>query len=147
VRGFCGWLRDHLEEHPLFEWGHYRWADLVVSIDWLHSRAPEAWLLDLARKVRDQGYDWTSHFTDFVHIGKTRREDCVLKTHVVNNAMAIKSPGVWWRHSGQDRDRGAVYRAMENLDRYHGQVTGVFTGDEHYAGRDPTQGTELCAVV
>ncbi|MDI7275537.1 MAG: glycoside hydrolase family 127 protein, partial [Anaerolineae bacterium] len=29
---------------------------------------------------------------------------------------------------------------------YHGQATGVFTGDEHYAGLNPSQGTELCAV-
>jgi len=33
------------------------------------------------------------------------------------------------------------------LERYHGTVTGVFTGDECIAGRRPTQGTELCAVV
>jgi hypothetical protein len=36
---------------------------------------------------------------------------------------------------------------MEMLDQYHGQVTGVFTGDEHYAGKCPSQGTELCSVV
>jgi DUF1680 family protein len=33
------------------------------------------------------------------------------------------------------------------LDRYHGQVTGIFTGDETLAGKNPVQGTELCAVV
>jgi hypothetical protein len=33
------------------------------------------------------------------------------------------------------------------LDRYHGQATGMFSGDEHYAGKEPSQGTELCAVV
>jgi len=65
----------------------------------------------------------------------------------VNNAMAIKTAGVWYRQSGQAADRQGAYRAMEMLDRYHGQVTGVFTGDEHLAGRDPTQGTELCAVL
>jgi hypothetical protein len=36
---------------------------------------------------------------------------------------------------------------MEKLDRFHGQATGVFTGDEVIAGRSPVQGTELCAVV
>src|SRR5919198_240212 len=54
---------------------------------------------------------------------------------------------IWWQQSGNPADRQAVYPALENLDRYHGQVTGVFSGDEHYAGKDPTQGTELCAVV
>jgi hypothetical protein len=33
------------------------------------------------------------------------------------------------------------------LDRYHGQVTGMFTGDECLAGKNPVQGTELCSVV
>ena len=33
------------------------------------------------------------------------------------------------------------------LDRYHGQPNGIFSCDEHYAGLDPSQGTELCTVV
>ena len=36
---------------------------------------------------------------------------------------------------------------MGQLNRHHGQATGLFTGDECLAGRDPIQGTELCAVV
>jgi DUF1680 family protein len=33
------------------------------------------------------------------------------------------------------------------LDRYHGQVNGMFTGDECLSGKNPVQGTELCSVV
>jgi hypothetical protein len=36
---------------------------------------------------------------------------------------------------------------IETLDRHHGQVSGVFSGDECLSGRNPLQGTELCAVV
>jgi hypothetical protein len=36
---------------------------------------------------------------------------------------------------------------LEELDRYHGHANGLFSADEHYTGRDPSQGTELCAVV
>ena len=36
---------------------------------------------------------------------------------------------------------------IEKLERYHGMATGMFTGDECLAGRSPTQGSELCAVV
>jgi hypothetical protein len=147
VARFAGWLRERLEEHPLFDWGQYRWADLLLSLYWLYRRRPEPWLLEVADTVHRQGYDWRAHFAEFAFPRKLRREECVLKTHVVNNAMAIKAPGVWWQQSGRAEDRAAVNQALENLDRYHGQVTGVFSGDEHYAGREPTQGTELCAVV
>ncbi len=67
--------------------------------------------------------------------------------HVVNNAMALKAHALWWRLSGEARDRAAVYDMMAKLDRYHGMATGVFTGDECLAGLDPAQGTELSAVV
>ena len=49
--------------------------------------------------------------------------------------------------SGDERE-GKVPRTMiDLLDRHHGSVTGLFSGDECLAGRRPTQGTELCAVV
>jgi DUF1680 family protein len=147
VTRFCGWLHDNLESRPLFEWGHYRWAELLLTLHWLYRQVPEPWFLTVAERVAQQGHDWTQHFSHFAFPRKMRREECVLKTHVVNNAMAIKTPGVWWQQSGAASDRDAVYHAIANLDRYHGQVTGVFTGDEHYAGLEPTQGTELCAVV
>lgn len=145
--GFCRYLRATLADRPLRDWGMHRWADAVLSIHWLYNRTGEEWLLDVAGTIALQGYDWRLHFEDFRHTSKTPRECCQLPTHVVNNAMAVKTGGVWWRQSGDPGDRQSVYRAMEMLDRYHGQATGVFTGDEHYAGLDPTQGTELCAVV
>src|SRR5215468_2975478 len=61
--------------------------------------------------------------------------------------MALKYGGVRSRLTGDARDRDAVVRMLELLDRYHGQATGIFTCDEHLAGRSPSQGTELCTVV
>jgi hypothetical protein len=144
---FCAYLRATLSEQPLFDWGQYRWADLVHSIHWLYNRTGDVWLLDVAGELARQGFDWRGHFEDFRCTEKTPLDGCTLATHVVNNAMAVKSGGVWWRQSGADADRRSVYRTIAMLDRYHGQVTGVFSGDEHLAGTDPSQGTELCAVV
>jgi uncharacterized protein len=145
---YCGFLQRRLPEHPLIQWARYRWQDLVLSIHWLYNRTGEAWLLDLASLVKQQGFDWNAHFADFRYTRKLGRHECdQLETHVVNNAMAIKSGPVWWKQSGDEADRVAQLQAIDVLDRYHGQVTGVFSGDEHYAGRDPSQGTELCAVV
>jgi uncharacterized protein len=147
ITRFCRCLHETLAERPLFDWGQYRSADLVRSVHWLLDRTGEPWLLEVAARVAAQGYDWSSHFEDFRFTEKTPSDRCTLASHVVNNAMAIKSGGVWWRQSGADADRRSVSRTIEMLDMYHGQVTGVCSGDEHLAGTDPSQGTELCAVV
>ena len=67
--------------------------------------------------------------------------------HVVNTAMATKAAALSWRLDQRPADRAFATRMLEILDRHHGQVTGVFSGDECLAGRSPLQGTELCAVV
>ncbi|MCC7352763.1 MAG: glycoside hydrolase family 127 protein [Anaerolineae bacterium] len=139
-------VRDTLDEYPLYSWAIYRWADLVLSVFWLYNRTGDAWLLDLARRIQQQGYNWAGHFSHFRYLGR-QMEGYDLRSHVVNNAMGIKTPGVWFQLSRAEEDRQSVYEALANLDRYHGQVTGVFGGDEHLAGPDPSQGTELCAVV
>jgi len=136
-----------LNEKPLFDWSKCRAAEIVLSIHWLYERTGDDWLLELAAEVHRQAYDWREHFRDFRYTSKLKREETNLGTHVVNNAMAIKQPGVWYRQSGDERDLRAVSAIILALDKYHGQLTGVFSGDEHYAGKNPSQGTELCAVV
>lgn len=142
---FLKYLVEDLKERPLFQWGKFRWADLVVTIHWVYDRIEEDWLLDLAELAREQGYDWQKHFTQFRY--KKKNKELMLETHVVNNAMGIKTPGLWYRQSNEQYDLDAVYKALNNLDKFHGQVTGIFTGDEHLSGKNPSQGTELCAVV
>ena len=70
-----------------------------------------------------------------------------MRAHGVNVAMALKTSALWSLISGEAADRDAAIRALEVLDRYHGQPNGMFSADEHHAGQDPSQGTELCAVV
>ena len=147
MQRFLRFLSHLLDEKPLYEWGRHRWADLVLSIHWLHERTEEPWLLDLAAKARSQGYDWGAHFAAFRYTRRLERDGCSLATHVVNNAMAIKALGVGYRQSRDTDDAEGVFQSIDCLDTHHGQVTGLFSGDEHYAGRNPSQGTELCAVV
>ena len=40
-----------------------------------------------------------------------------------------------------------MLHAIEALNRYHGLPNGMFSCDEHLAGLDPSQGSELCTVV
>lgn len=132
------WLRS---------WGRFRWADLVVSVYWLHARTGEGWLLDLAATFQAQGFDWRGHFERFPFRTKLMHAECDLSAHGVNNAMGLKAPGVWSRLSNNPGDREAVFGMIATLDRFHGQATGMFSCDEHLGGRSPVQGSELCAVV
>lgn len=132
-----------LDDKPLDSWAKMRWPDLVWGVRWLHARTGEDWLLRLAEKAQAQGYDWRGHFADFHYTDKQTR--WTLENHVVNHAMALKEPAL---RAPLETDGADVALAwMATLDRYHGQATGVFTGDESLAGPSPSQGTELCAVV
>jgi hypothetical protein len=135
-----------LDEKPLDSWGKSRAADLVWCIHRLYDRTGDKALLELAAKVHKQGYDWRKHFERFPFTDKTTGKDGQI-SHGVNTGMALKQPGVWFRQSKDDGDRAAVFTALQMLDKFHGQATGIFTCDEHLAGRNPSQGTELCTVV
>jgi len=147
MRKFFTRLDTLLDSQPLFDWGQYRWADLVISLHWLYERTGDSTLLALAQKVHDQGYDWRGEFENFPFPQKMQRQNIVMSSHGVNNGMALKTPAVWFRQSRLAADSLAPAQMIATLDRYHGQVTGMFTCDEHLAGKNPSQGTELCTVV
>jgi len=144
------YLLHHLanaEQRPLRAWAIYRWADEIVPLIWTYNRTGNPKLLELARILAKQGYDWGHHFAHFVYPFKVTRTESGLPSHVVNNAMAIKTSTVWSVISRAAEDRAAVDRLFEVMDKHHLMPQGVHGGDEHYAGNSPNQGTELCAVV
>ena len=146
MQRFFACVCSELPSRPLESWAVYRWADTAISAIWLANRTNDPTALKAASLLMRQGYDWARSFVTFAY--KERSSGYFQhETHVVNNAMAIKTPGVSYALTGDEFFREAVYKAIENLDRYHGQVTGVFSGDEHLAGLNPSQGTELCAVA
>ena len=140
-------LADQLASTPLFDWGRMRWPELVLGMEELYEQTSEADLLALARETCRQGYDWDRLFREYPYRGRTGRCAIAMPTHVVNNTMAIKGGALRYRLSHDPVHLAGTWRMIDLLEAYHGQVTGVFTGDEHLAGRDPSQGTELCAVV
>ncbi|MGI9072886.1 MAG: beta-L-arabinofuranosidase domain-containing protein, partial [Bryobacteraceae bacterium] len=73
--------------------------------------------------------------------------EAAMQTHGVNNAMALKAAPIWWLLTGSSSDRSGLGKQLAMLDKYHGLPNGMFSGDEHLAGPDPSQGIELCAVV
>ena len=135
-----------MDQTPLYSWAKLRAADFAVSLYWLHARTGEEWLLGLARKAFAQSHDWKAQFSDFKFTGKTQGK-FELDTHGVNTGMALKYGGVRYLLTGETSDKTAIFSMLDLLDKYHGQATGIFTCDEHLAGRSPSQGTELCTVV
>ncbi len=138
-------IGQELDKTPLYSWGKMRAADFAVALYALHDRVSEPWLLDLARKAFEQSHDWRAQFEDFKDTGKSTRID--LDIHGVNIAMALKYGPVRYRLTGDPKDRDAIFLMLQKLDQYHGQPNGMYSCDEHLAGRSPSQGSELCAVV
>jgi len=138
---------QRMAAQPLHEWAAYLWGDEVLSVLWLYNRTGESWLLDLARQLHDEGYDWKAQFADFKYPGKITKAQAGLPTHGVNNAMALKTFALWGLVSGDVSDRKAIYPMLAALDKNDLQPNGMDSADEHYAGSDPSQGVELCAVV
>ncbi|MGP4041121.1 beta-L-arabinofuranosidase domain-containing protein [Gracilibacillus sp. D59] len=139
------YLQNALDQYPLKEWMEARGADLLLSIHWLYERTENPELLTLAEKVRQQTTDWSSLFEKFPFWRKQNQWDH--RTHVVNVAMGIKTPAVFYRQTDNEWEKNAVYKGIESLMTYHGQAHGMFSGDEWLSGTHPSQGVELCAVV
>ena len=142
----CRKIDQVISRDPLYGWARFRAADFAVSLYWLYSQTGESWVLDLAKKSFAQSQDWLQLYENFPFKDKAR-EKKTLENHGVNTAMALKYGGLRHRLSGDMKDKTAVFSMLEILDRYHGQPTGIFTCDEHLAGRSPSQGTELCTIV
>ena len=148
-----------LPARPLTSWGKFRWQDQVLTVLWLYDRTADPALPKLIHLLREQGHDWVEQYDHFQFKQKMSEnqialmakmpglQDAKLSTHGVNNAEAVKTGAIWSRVSGSAADRQAVLTMISELDQYHGLPNGMFSCDEHLAGRNPSQGSELCSVV
>ncbi|MCX8157431.1 MAG: glycoside hydrolase family 127 protein [Verrucomicrobiae bacterium] len=149
LQNYLRYLRDNPPDWPDREWRGVRAMEHAVLALWYYNRTGDADALRVLESIHRNSFDWIGYFIEFPFREPRHRPPHPLRhdTHVVNLAMAIKYPGLWLQYSGDARAHHALYAAMGNLDQYHGQVGGRFGGDEHLAGRHPSQGTELCAIV
>jgi hypothetical protein len=137
-----------LDRTPLFGWGKFRWFEGLISVYYAYEKTGAPWLLDLARKLQAQGFDYRTFYGgEDVTVPTPRRGLWKWDKHVVNTGMVPKAYALTWRLTRRDDERAFPAKILEVLDRHHGQATGMFTGDECLAGKNPIQGTELCAVV
>lgn len=129
-------------EIKLFGWGKYRWFESFISINFLYEKYREDWIKDLAKIIKEQGFDYNTTIENWKKPSHVWR----MNTHIVNMTMMLKSEAVSHDLLGEEYTDNAE-KLREILDKYNGTAFEGFTGDEVLSGLDPTKGTELCAVV
>jgi len=155
ITGYFRYLNENEPDWPDKEWRGVRAMEHAVTGYWLYKRLKEPWILETIESIQNNSFDWTEYYFTFPWDSAAVAEELIphnwqaegLTAHVVNNAMAIKYPGLWYQQSGDPRYREAVFTGIENYIKNHDQAGGRFSGDEHLSGKSPAQGTEMCAVV
>ena len=155
LKKYFRYLHSSPPDWPDKDWRGVRAMENAVTGYWLYRQTGEAWILETIESIQKNSSDWTSYYEKFPWDSAASADKIIplnwgpegLTAHVVNNAMAIKYPGLWFQQSMDERYKNAVYSGIEKYDLNHGQAGGRFSGDEHLSGRSPVQGTELCAVV
>lgn len=122
-------------------WGEQRGADNLSVVYWLYNLTGEAFLLDLAKIIHQQTFDWTKSFLQSEDLATT------YKFHGVNLAQGIKSPVIFYQQEPENKYLDAVHKAIADIRTYQGQVQGMYGADELTRGNDPVQGSELCSAV
>jgi len=155
LKDYFRYLHDTPPDWPDKEWRGVRAMENAVTGYWLYRQIGEPWILETLESIQKNSSDWTSFYEKFPWDSTASVEKKIplnwgadgLTAHVVNNAMAIKYPGLWYQQSKDERFKKAVFSGIEKYDLHHGQAGGRFSGDEHLSGKSPSQGTELCSVV
>lgn len=135
---------DKMDSFKMNSWAQARGGDFAYAIFWLYDRTNEKFLLTLLDKVNNQTLDWSYTFDNFPFTHSTDyyyRWDELMKgtirgslydvmkyhfTHIVNVTMGIKQPLMEYRLTGNKKYIESIYKGIESLYKYHGQVSGVF---------------------
>jgi hypothetical protein len=155
LKDYFRYLLKSKPDWPDKEWRGVRAMENAVTGYWLFRQTKEPWILDAIESIQNNSSDWTTYYEKFPWDSAAVAEKKIplnwgpegLTAHVVNNAMAIKYPGLWYQQSADERFRKAVLEGIAKYDKHHGQTGGRFSGDEHLSGKSPDRGTELCSVV
>lgn len=124
-------------------WGNRRGGDNLAIVYWLYNITNEKFLLELAETIHEQTYDWTEVFSGNV----IRQLNPLPHLHCVNVAQGLKEPITFYQQQPKQKYLEAVKKGLTSLKDVHGFVNGMYGGDEHLHGNDPTQGSELCSAT
>ena len=122
-------------------WGEQRGGDNLQVVLWLYNLTGEEFLLDLARLIHRQTFNWTEVFLNGDHLQRQ------LSLHCVNLAQGFKEPVVFYQVNGDNRQLEAMKRATATIRNTIGLPTGLWGGDELLRFGDPTAGSEFCTAT
>lgn len=140
-------LDKHIDNYPLYNWGKYRWFEALIVIYPLYNIYKEEWLITLASKLHNQGFDYINYYLNDFPKERCKSKEWEYFTHGVNHAMAIKSYALYYLLTTNEDDIRKSDFMLNEINKYHGNIMGTIQADECLAGKDPRQGSELCLIV
>lgn len=139
---YCQYQHAELAARPLQSWAKPRGGDNLDTVLWLYNRTGAPHLLALADLLHAQTSDWIGELGG---AGKPNEEFDF--GHGVNRAQGFKEPAVYFQRSGDRSHLAVLHNGWRRVMAFHGQIQGLYSGDEFLHGPGSTQGTELCTVV
>lgn len=122
-------------------WGAQRGGDNLMVVYWLYNITGDTSLLDLAKIIHEQTFDWTDTFL------KGKKLSNLFTIHGVNLSQGIKEPVVFSQQDPAKRYVESVSKGFQDISQYIGQPQGMYGADEMTHGNAPTQGSEFCSAV
>lgn len=164
AKKFLRYMADLTSKITITEWSRARVPDLLYVGKWLYDATEDPLILKYMKQIDGSSLDWcdyledipftrpASYYINWEAVKNLFNEeiDKILpyhKTHIVNVTMGFKHPAMR-ALIAQDKDyAGLAKKGINEMIRKHGVASGCINGDEHLAGNNPVQGSELCAVV
>ncbi|MDQ3843080.1 MAG: glycoside hydrolase family 127 protein, partial [Bacteroidota bacterium] len=132
------------------QWAESRGTDNAMIAQWLYSITKDASLLELASLIQSQSFPWSTWLGNrdwVINAAAYQNNHNWMHRHGVNVGMALKDPAINYQRTGDKNYLKALKTGFNDLMTLHGLPMGIFSADEDLHGNDPTQGTELCAIV
>ena len=146
MTNYFRYMQQKLPSQPLGHWtywGAQRGGDNLALVYWLYNITKDKSLLSLGDLIHQQSFNWTKVMTD----NTIRKVNPLPQLHCVNVAQGLKEPAIYYQKSKDVMHREAPKEGLSALQDVHGFVNGMYGGDEHLHGNNPTQGSELCSAV
>ena len=111
LMNYFRYIHDTPPDWPHKDWRGVRAMENAVTGYWLFRQTGEKWILETIESIQKNGSDWTTYYEKFPWDSAAAADKNIphdgtpegMTAHGVNNAMAIKYPGLWYQQSKDDQ--------------------------------------------